>query len=364
MKKVISLICAAVLTLGMTANAAQTMNIDDATAYALENSSSYKSKIAAAKSSEYSAKVALRTYKNYHDSDSALANMSVSSFDVYLVRLGYVKDASDLQLRVAQRACDTAEYDLKKQVKNDFYSYLNTKEKIKIAEADLGNAQERLLEAIEKKKLGTVSEIEMKTFEVSVLTAKNALSQAKRTSEFALVTLKNTLGCKADEDIEISGSFERNTQTVLKPEEVIARLDTNPNVMTMNENLALAEQRQRLAERWYFSNENGYWVEKYTYEQAQHDYSVNMDSMRLGIQQLYNSLTTIEENITMLEANLELLKTSADASELQYELGMITAQDYVEQEQKYTDALNQLADLQLTEWITKLQYKSFYTFEQ
>lgn len=363
-KKIISVIAAAVLAFGVTAGAAGTMTIDEATSYAIENSPSYKSKIASAKANEYSAKAAVKTYKNYHDSDSALSQMSISSFDMYLVRMGYVKDAAEMQLRVAQRACDSAEYDLKKQVKNDFYSYLNTKEKVKIAENNLKTAEERLVEATEKRKQGTISDIEFKTFEVSVIKAKNAVSQAKRTSEFALLTFKNTIGCKADEDIEISGSFERNTEKVLKPEEVIARLDTNPNVMSLNESLVLAGEREKLAEKWYFSSENSYWTEKYTYEQAQHDYETNMNDMRKGIQELYNGLMTIDENITMLEANIELLKSNVDASKLQYELGMITANDYVENEQKYVDAQNQLIDLQLTEWITKLQYKSFYTFEQ
>lgn len=362
-KKIISVIAAAVLAFGITAGAAETMTIDQATQYALENSPTYKSAIAAAKMNEYSARESAKTYKNYHDSDSYLSQMSISSFDMYLVRMGYVKNASDLQLRVAERECERQNANIKMTVRKDFYTYLSSKEKVVIAQNSLASAKERLSEADEKKKLGTISDIEYKTFENAVLTAENALEQAKRTSESSMRALKNVLGYDLDKELEVSGKFERNTEKPLTPAEVIAKLDTSADIMTMNENMALAEERAKLAERWYFSSENGYWTEKYTLEKAQHDYKNNTEAIKLGVYNLYDSLLMLDENINMTGKSIELLKTTLDASKLQYDLGMITAQDYVEKEQQYVDAQNKLVDLQLTECISKLQYKLLYTYD-
>lgn len=362
-KKLISVIAAAVLAFGMTAGAAETMTIDQATQYALENSPTYKSAIAAAKINEYNAKESAKTYKNYHDSDSYLSQMSISSFDMYLVRMGYVKNASDLQLRVAERECERQDANIKITVRKNFYTYLSAQEKVEIAENSLASTKERLSEADRKKKLGTISDIEYKTFENAVLTAENALEQAKRTSESSMRALKNVLGYELDKELAVSGKFERNTEKPLTPEEVIAKLDTSADIMTMNENMALAEERAKLAERWYFANENGYWTEKYTLEKAQHDYTNNIEAIKLNVYNLYDALRTIDENIDSTEKSIELLKTTLDASKLQYDLGMITAQDYVEKEQQYVDAQNKLVDLQLTECISKLQYKSIYTYD-
>lgn len=361
-KKLLSVVCAAVLTLGVTA-AAQTMTVEEATQYALENSPAYKSAIAAAKANEYSAKESAKTYKNYHDSDSYLSQMSITSFDLYLVRMGYVKNAADFQLRVAERECERQNSSIKLTVRNNFYTYLSSKEKVKIAEDNLASVQERLAQATEKKKLGTVSDLEYTTFENSVLSAQNALAQAQRTAESDLRALKLTLGYELDGELSVSGKFERNTEKPLTPTEAIARLSTSADYMTLNETLALAEERAEWAQRWYFSSENGYWTEKYTLEKAQADNKNSLESIKSGIYTMYDALLTLDESINQVEASIALLKSNVDAAKLQYDLGMITAQDYVELQQQYVDAKNSLVDLQLSEYVAKLQYKSLYTYD-
>lgn len=362
-KKVLSIVCAAMLAFGMTAGAAQTMTIEEATQYALENSPTYKAAMASAKANEYTAKESAKTYRNYHDSDSYLSQMSISSFDLYLVRMGYVKNAADFQLRVAERECEHQNANIKVTVRNNFYTYLSSQEKVKIAEDNLASVKERLAQATEKKKLGTVSDIEYKTFENSVLNAENALAQAKRTQEENLRTLKQTLGYDLDSELAVSGKFERNTEKALTPSEVISKLSTSANVMTINETLTLAEERADLAQRWYFSGENGYWSEKYTLEKAQYDNKNSIESIESGVYTMYDALLTLDESINQVEASIDLLKATVDASKLQYDLGMITAQDYVEQEQQYVDAKNSLVDLQLSEYVAKLQYKLLYTYD-
>ncbi len=363
-KKIISAIAAAVLAFGMTANAATTMTLEEATTYALANSPTYKSAVAAAKSSEYAAKVAKSTYNDYHDSDSALAQMSISSFDLYLVRLGYVKNAAELQMRAAQRASETAEYELKTNVKNTYYTYLSSIEKVKIAEENLNLANKHLEDAKKKLSLGTIAELGVKTFEMSAMQAESSFEDAKRTSDQALIKLKNTIGYTDDDELVVSGSFERNTEEVLSSDAVIAQLDNYSGMKSLTEGLELAKERFTLAERWYFSSENEYWQEKYTYEKAQNDYISNVNSMKFGVVQLYDSLRSLEEGITALEYSGEVMDLTLEAAELQYELGMITAQKLVETRQDSFEMKNQIMDGKLQEWILKLQYKSFYTTEQ
>lgn len=346
-------------TVGTQSEAAPAiMTIDGAIAYALEHSPAIASANSAIDNKRYSL-----TQARYTQDALRKSEMPASSLDDGLMMNDYFLIAAQTQLEIARRNLLAAQNTLTTKVKSDFYTYLSTKDKAEIARTNLISAQEKLNSAKVNKDNGAISALDYTSFELAAKEAQNAVNQAERAVDLAELQVKFTINYPQENKLILQGEFKSPSITMKDSDTAAALSKNHVNYLTLQDTFMLAEKRWQYAQGWYSPAQPGYSMEKAVYESAQADYQKNTNDLEMNIRSLYNNLQTIQENTQYMQESVALLLRRTDAAKLQYEMGMITANNLIDTQQQYFNAQNQLKDLELSYLITALQYRAMYTYE-
>jgi outer membrane protein len=112
-------------------------------------------------------------------------------------------------------------------------AYLNAlwmKAVIEVNEASLRNAEENLRVVNSRYQAGVNTEFDYLRAKVKVETLKPELTQSRNNFEISKKLLKNTIGLKPEEDVEVVGGLVYDTTEVFGPTENIIRKAVNENV--------------------------------------------------------------------------------------------------------------------------------------
>ncbi len=340
-----------------TAEAAPTvkMTIIEALDYALENSPSI---IAAKLNVTYYEELLAQSRSNYR----AMATKTASSDEEYLIKSGYRRDQSEMAVNVAKRSLQQTTATTKADVYSYFYTYISGVKKIEIAQTALSQAKTRLEQAKAKYSNGTLSALDVSTFETEVLRAENSLAQAKRSSDINMQTLKNYIGFPQNGVLEVSGNLELNSSVALPTLSEVSKLaeEKNPNILAIKESMELEERMMDTYDKWYTSNTFVYRIQKAAHEKQMHDYNTQLNAVRLSVSQLHNALTTATESYALLESQLENLKKSYEVVKAQYEMGMTTATDFIDISQQLTNVENSILDIKVAVILATSNYMALY----
>lgn len=117
-------------------------------------------------------------------------------------------------IRIAQfyshlqdESVNQTESKVKSDVKKAYLNVLLSKEVINVNQLSLDNADENLRVVEARYKTGIVTEFDYLRAKVKVSTLKPTLSQSENNLTLAKKVLKNTIGLKTDEDIDVTGSL-------------------------------------------------------------------------------------------------------------------------------------------------------------
>lgn len=360
MKKKISLLLAAAIMIISSVSAFAdeqtqqlTLTLDTAIEYALANSPKIEKAQTELDKSKHSENQARRTYNEFSSSGS--------SFDEALVESGYAYRAAQIQSAQAERNLESEKNSLKTTVKKNFYTYLNSKSKILTAQTNLENAKQKYEHSKTRYEQGTISRLELKSFELAVTNAQNSLNQAERTSELSLIDLRNTLNVPEDTAITISGEFTSRELTYADAATAVELAKEQNSFLSINEGRELASMRFKIAGGWYSINELNYSIEKATYANAMAGFADSENTLKYNIASLYSNILTLKETVSYLNEYTDLLRENTEASYLQYELGMITSNEYIETAEQYFTSQNNLIDAELNYYITVLEYVTLYS---
>ncbi len=355
--------------------------IDDAVSYAMENDLGLKAVKANVDSAEYAYDAASILKKEYID--SALGGDSISAF---LIRYGYSKDAANLNYRIAERAVTQYEYNLTANVQTAFYTYISDCDKVELDEAALESAQARYDEALAKLELGSISQLECDQFKLAVESAQNDLDSDIRTRDLQMMTLKNTINYPQDQELKVTGAFTRQPMDSTEVEDAVTLSATNITRVNLDETMENTDSKMAFYVRFYGvadyreleapyeeklelykkairSKEYDCWQQLADYEAALADYNANVNSLEVSIYQAYNTMQSVYAQLDYLDASLALSERQLEASKLQYEMGLITAIDYIEDAQSVDSLKKTITDTELSAWQTVVSYRSTYTYE-
>lgn len=329
--------------------------IDDAIEYALKNNRNLIALNETLTANEYALRSENLTYKFYRDNDIAS-----SAIGTYYVASGYQKEAAKYQIRNAKRNIVQNEYNIKTAVNKAFYEYLNKLKKVDIAKSNLENANEKLNQAKVKKTQGTLSELEFSQFEVNVLNAQNTLDSQTRELDVYMLNLKNTMGYPLDEELKISGEFKLPEMDKTTAADAVQKSLSNVTMVELNDSYDLAALNYTTNINWYSSNQPQYYTAKATYEAATQQYNQAVNQNTISVITAYNTMAAAYDGVNYIQKQLEVTRKSIDAQKLRYDMGMITAADYI-------DNVNQLAELELTAadtalgaYLASLSYRAAY----
>lgn len=357
MKKIITILMAAVLAASswqVCFAADGKITVDEAVSYALENSLEVKKYDAAIQNAKY------QSYQAKMSKDN-IGKMETVDSSTYLVATGYAYKAAQLQYTVAQRNAEDNKKAVAVQVKKDFYTYINSQTAVEIANQNLKNAEEKIASAKARLDNGSISQLDYKSFELIKKNAENSLKSAERTRDLNLIILKNTLNYPKNDELVPVGTVEYTPEEITAPEKAIELSRETNSYLNINDSFNLAKERWTTAGKHFTSALYDYKIERATYESAEADYTLNINSLDTGIRSTYNSLVTLSENLDYMQSNVELLKDTAEAAYLKYEMGSMSASDYRDARQNFESAQNELQNLKLTYLTTKLSYDNIYT---
>lgn len=334
------------------------MDIDTAVEYAQNNSDKIKSVQSDSEMKRYQWIDARRNYINFQKKPYEAA-----TFEVSLLRRGYYVDMTELTYNSSLRTIEIEKLNLKNQVKTDIYTYYNNLKKQELAKKNLDNASEKRTFAKARLDNGTISQLDYTLFELSVVNAENSLKQAERNAALSLSNIKSTINYPQENELTITGSMPEIAVSYLSADEAIAASRTQNTYLVLADSFEAAKKRLTAAEGYYFPSEIAFQIEKYTYDKAEADFRINVDSLDNGIRTTYNKLLDIGDSIAYTKQYLDYLEKNTLAAYTKYEMGMITANSYVETEQEYYKAQNDYMDLLLSYRTAALQYKALYTNE-
>ncbi|MGN0181704.1 MAG: TolC family protein [Candidatus Ornithomonoglobus sp.] len=336
----------------------QSFTIDKAVEYAKEHSRS----MAALTAAEATAKAQKEeNRKSYKDTREAIFKADNGNNDsAFLVTTGYVYRSYIFQYAVAQRSTKLKEYTLESEVKNAFYSYLNTEEKVDIAKGTLDSANERVTYAQVKYNNGTISENDLESFKLAAVKAQNDYNSAMRARDLGMIQLKSTLNYPQEDVLIVTGSFERQPMDATTPEEALKKSENSISRVNAEETLALAKIKRDKSVAHYTSGSAGAKSAKAEYAQAELDYYNTVEQQRISIYSAYNDMVSAYENLEYCDKSLEITEKNVEAAKRRYDLGLITSDDYLSAVQELDSLKNQISSAELSAYLAKVQYKLQY----
>lgn len=339
-----------------TTPAVRTMSLDDAIAYATENSYSLVSLKAAESKAEAQKAESRQTLRNYQKSGNAVA----SSGDSALLFSGYSYRASCFNYRVSQRATLEGEYKLKSEVSVSYYTYLNNKKKLEISEEALKTAKERLSYAEIKYKNGQISQTDLDSFKLSVLEAQNKLNQSKRTLDLSMRSFKSYINYPQNGELILTGSFRKQPMDSTAPEDAIEKSKNGISRTNIEETLELAKVKHTKLTGFHTSNSVGGRAAKAEYAEAELSYKNSINTLENSIYTVWNSMMTAYEQLDYLEGSLANTEKQVQAAKTRYDLGIITATDYLSTVQQLDSLKVSIADTELSAYQACEQYRILY----
>lgn len=348
-----------VITMEETTVKSQTLTIDEAIEYAKEHSRT----MAACTAAEATAKAQKEeTKKTSRDIRTQIfgSDMGASSDSTYLILTGYTYRATVFSYAVAQRSVVQQEYMLEADVKNAFYTYLNSVEMAEIAKSSLDSAKERVTHAEVKYKNGTISELNLEDFNLAVVEAQNNYNSALRTKDLNMMKLKSTLNYPQEDELIIAGSFDRQEPDTTTPEEAFEKSANSISMVNAKESLELSRFKLDKSISHYTSNTVGARTARAEYAQAELDYYNSVETLRINLYTAYNSMLGAYETLDYLDQTLASIEKGVEATKRQYELGLATSDDYLSIVQLYDSTKNSLASAELGAYLATVQYKLCY----
>ncbi|MGM9936289.1 MAG: TolC family protein, partial [Candidatus Ornithomonoglobus sp.] len=340
--------------------------IDKAIEYAKEHSRSMAALTAAEATAQAQKEENRKTYSDtrksiFNDSNPALAGSSTDS--IYLITTGYVYRSYIFQYAVAQRSTKLKEYTIESEVKSAFYTYLNNVELVDIAKSSLNSANERVTYAQVKYNNGAISANDLEKFKLDAVEAQNTYNSAVRARDLSMIQLKSTLNYPQEDELIVTGSFERQPMDTTTPEEALKKSENSIARVNAEEALELAKFKCDRSVLHYTSGTVGAKSAKAEYAQAELDYYNTVEQLRINIYSAYNTMVDVYESLEYSDKALELTEKNVEAARRSYDLGLITSDDYLTAEQSLESMKNQLSSAELSAYLATVQYKLQYDCE-
>ena len=332
--------------------------LDEAISYAFENDynlKSLESNVAKAEKTVVQEGINRRSYRDMFGSQM---EFTVSTgFAAALYSKGFMLDAAQMQLRVAQRSLEVGKKTLENNVKQSFYGYIVSEKTEENAGRNLEKAKEQKSVAEVRFNQGQITKLDLKSFELNVINAENNFNAQKRNRELAMASLKNTMCYPQEEVLVPVGEIVIGDMDTTPIDEAI-RLSQNHNTMlNLKDVYENAKKRYDIAMGWYSAGQVDFYIEKQTMETAENDYRKNKNAYEIGIRSAYNNMMSAYETLNYLNMSLELVKTQAEVAGIRYEMGQITADDYITYTNKVYEVESSIEQAKLGAMLSVFNYR-------
>lgn len=151
--------------------------------------------------------------------------------------------AAEIYAKIADHAVAATALEIKYAVKSAWFGVLLSKEVLKVADANLLQAEDNLKNTQIKFDAGLVPEYDLVRAKVAVETAKPEVEQARNSIRISTEALRNLMGLPFNTKISISGELTYKDITISDIDETLERMTRfNPVIKQLEETINLREK--------------------------------------------------------------------------------------------------------------------------
>ena len=130
--------------------------------------------------------------------------------------------------------------------------------------------------------------------------------------------------------------------------------------MTINDNIALANEMMDTYSKWYPSNTYSYRVQKASYDKNIISYQNSIDQIVLSVRPTYNALCSAYEGLELCELSSKQAASQLSAVSAKFDMNMATSNEYINAANAKTTTENNLVDARLGVILAERAYRSLY----
>ncbi len=310
------------------------LSVEKAIETALENNDQLAVCDYQKESYEYGLKAARITRKN-NENTPVYAS---SGYELGYVREGYYIDMYETNIKLADYNKEKVKANITYNTISAYYNYKILEDLAEIAKVTLEEARVNNEKMVKLNELGMTSNVEMQNAQLTLDLAYNDYYSALRRAETAKDTLKITMNTDDTSDFILTSEIVIPDFAAEVDKDIESAMTTRCDVLTLTENLRLAESHCKLTERLATKNTAAYYSDLSTYMQTKYNAENSIKMIKVGIKESYNSVVTANENLVTAQQNVNIRKTLYDAAKLRFDMGMITNIDLTEALTDYSTA--------------------------
>ena len=299
------------------------LSMEDAVAMARENNQQVKL-----------AKLALEKAElgrsQYRFQDKKIDDEIRKHFDLQTeLDLEIVDKKTEIGVDLAQRGVEAALRGIEFGVEGSYYGAISARDKLKISEAALERQEDMLRIAEAKFKAGTVAQKEVMDAKVQVAKAQAEVVKGVSEKEKAYMNLKQLLGLKLDEDIELSYIFEHEPLAkAVDSDKLIEEAEKHRiDIVQAQGQLDIAQLDFDYTKKAYPSITFVYKQKEYALLEAQLKLEDTRTAVEKEIRGVLLDLQEAETNIPVLEETVAMARESLRLAKLSYNVGMLRRVD-------------------------------------
>lgn len=354
LKKIISLLlcctmcmplfCIADETAATTDKTVYTLTLTDAIKMALEDNDQLAVCDYQKESYKYGLEAAKITKKNNKNREIYAS----SGYELGYIQEGYYIDMYQTQLKLADHNKEKVTANITYNVTEAYYNYKHVQQLVEITRSSCEMAKANKANVDVMSNLGMISPIEVQNAQLAVDSASNALKSLERNLETVKESFKIVLDIEEDCDFVLTSPIDTQEFTADFAADVENAMTTRYDVLSLKENLRLAESRCKLTERLATKHTAAYYNELSSYMQTKYTAENSLKQIKLLVKSSYDAVLTAKDNLDIAQQNANIKQTLYDAAKLKFEMGMITNIDLTKDLNDLTAAKEDLENAKLT----------------
>lgn len=248
--------------------------------------------------------------------------------------------AVDMGLQMTKKGKELEEDKVTLNVFNKYTSVLTAGEKYELAKLELDKAKKDWQITLLSYDAGVISKSQLKMAEAGNKSAQTAYDLAAKEVEKSYQDLNAIIGNKAQDRPRLIEEMEYAPLEVDNIDFTITRImDGNPAIWLAEQQVGLAEIQLDLYS-WADPTREPYKAKQIDVDKAELSAADAKKQMRDGLYSLYQGILQLEDNYKLAEQGLKVSVEDYNLKKLQYDVGMISKQDYLAAQLALTKAEN------------------------
>lgn len=250
--------------------------------------------------------------------------------------------ATDMQLQMTKKTLEMEKDKVTLNVFDKYTAVLATVKNLELSELKLEKAQKDYQIAQICYSIGTVSQSQLKQAEYQSKTCRLSYELTQKELEKAYENFNSIVGLNLNQRPLLVESIEFTPIEVVDLTNEVSRIiDGSPAIWLAEQQVDLYEVTLRL-HNWADPASEPYEAKEIDVDKAKVSAEDSKEQLRNGLHNIYQAIVQLEDNYEIAAQAVNLTQEDFQVKELQYELGMLSKQEYLASELSLAEAKTNL----------------------